>query len=465
MFKKLICFFIPVVIFLLPHSLIPINNYTESEHRVFSIFIFAILAWVLEPIPIFATSILIIFLELILVSDKGLSFLKLGFDDGVVLSYKEIFATFSSPIILLFLGGFFLSIAAIKVRLDINLARVLLKPFGSEPRRILLGLMLITALFSMFMSNTATAAMMLAILSPILKLMDENDMGKVAFALAIPFAANIGGIGTPIGTPPNAVVQKYLTGEFEISFGEWMLFGVPFVLLLIPICWLVILKFYPIKTESIQINLRGKFLKTKQANIVYFTYLLTIFLWLLGGKVHGMSSHVVAMFPVAIFCATKVITTEDLKKINWDVLWLVSGGIALGMGLEKTNLSRNLIETIPFSSMSPFLLISIASVVALLMSTFMSNTATANLLLPIMAVMATQIPSLKEFGDVTYVLIPITFACSLAMAMPISTPPNALGFATGLIETQDLVKVGVFMGLIGLFVTLAITFYVAYLLQ
>ncbi|MFR2949332.1 MAG: SLC13 family permease, partial [Akkermansia muciniphila] len=137
---------------------------------------------------------------------------------------KSTMATFADPIIMLFLGGFFLAAAATKYRLDMNLAKVLLKPFGTNPKFVLLGLMSVTALFSMFMSNTATAAMMLAILTPVLALFTPEDKGRAAFALAIPIAANLGGIGTPIGTPPNAIALKALQGMgLDVSFGKWLM--------------------------------------------------------------------------------------------------------------------------------------------------------------------------------------------------------------------------------------------------
>lgn len=132
-----------------------------------------------------------------------------------------------------------------------NLAKVLLKPFGTNPKFVLLGLMSVTALFSMFMSNTATAAMMLAILTPVLALFTPEDKGRAAFALAIPIAANLGGIGTPIGTPPNAIALKALQGMgLDVSFGKWLMFGIPFVIVMILIAWLLLLWLFPISQRN-----------------------------------------------------------------------------------------------------------------------------------------------------------------------------------------------------------------------
>ena len=255
--------------------------------------------------------------------------------------------TFASPIIILFLGGFFLAMAATKYRLDQNLARVLLTPFGQNPKHVMLGVMIITALFSMFMSNTATTAMMLSILTPVLALMEGNDKGKIGLLLSVPLAANIGGIGTPIGTPPNAVALKYLSGQNHIGFGEWMSFAVPFVIILMAIAWLTLILTYPAGTKSIKLEVKGRFLKTNKAYVVYSVFIITILLWLTD-FVHGMNAYVVSMIPVTIFSMTGIITKSDLQKISWDVLWLVSGGIALGFALDQSGLAARVIGSINF---------------------------------------------------------------------------------------------------------------------
>lgn len=430
----------------------PLQGITVVEQRVLALFFFAAMMWVLEPIPVYATSVLIIMLELLMVSDKSLVIFQGSADDpsfGTVLTYQSIFGTFSSPIILLFLGGFFLAMATTKYRLDLNLARVLLAPFGNKPSIILLGLMIITALFSMFMSNTASTAMMFAILTPVLGAFDQNDRGRNAFILAIPFAANVGGLGTPIGTPPNAIALKYLTGDNSISFGTWMAFGVPFVIVMLSIVWALLLFMFPPQAKKIDINIESKFLTNWRAIVLYVTFASTVVLWLLGG-IHGMNSYVVAMIPVAVFSVTQVITKDDLKRISWDVLWLVSGGIALGLAMEKSGLSQSLINSIPFESMSPFLIILIATSVTLTMATFMSHTATANLLMPIVAALGTSLSSLEPLGGGVMLIIGVAFSASLAMSLPISTPPNAIAYASGLLESKNMLKAGIIIGIIGL---------------
>ncbi|PSV32467.1 DASS family sodium-coupled anion symporter [Photobacterium sp. GB-72] len=449
--RYIIPILLPLIILLLPASAFPIEGLTVIQQRVIAIFLLAALCWVLEPIPIYATSVVIIVLELLLLSNKGLYLFRIDHGQphfGELLDYNAIMATFASPIIMLFLGGFFLAMAATKYRLDVNLARVLLKPFGHQPKYVMFGLMLITATFSMFMSNTATTAMMLSILAPVIALFGAKDPGKIAFALCVPVAANIGGIGTPIGTPPNAIALKYLSEDNMITFGEWMFFGVPFVAVLLVFSWFLINAIYPAKQDQIELTIQGKFLKTPKAITVYITFALTIVLWLMG-SVHGMNSYTVALIPVAIFSLTGIINKEDLKKISWDVLWLVSGGIALGLALDKTGLAQLVVNSIPFDSFSPYLVLVGAAMLCLVMANFMSHTATANLLMPIMAALGMSMSSLVPLGGEVTLILVVTFAASLGMSLPISTPPNALAHATGHVESNQMAKVGGIIGVVG----------------
>lgn len=451
----------PLLVVLLPAEWLLINGLTLIEHRIVAIFVMATLLWVLEPIPVWSTSILIIGLELFTVSDKALFVFRPAFSAGsrfgTPLGYKTILAAFSSPIIMLFLGGFFLALVARKYRLDLNLARVIMKPFGSRPRYVLLGLMVITAVFSMFMSNTATAAMMMALLTPVLAAFDRDDPGKVAIVLGIPFAANIGGIGTPIGTPPNAIAMKYLTGSDAIDFGMWMLFAIPFVILMLIFVWQLLLTLYPVRTRKITLAIDGKFLKNWKAVTVYCTFALTILLWLTG-RWHGMNSYVVAMVPVVVFSVTGIVTAQDLKTLSWDVLWLVAGGIALGMALDQSGLSIHLIRSIPFDLFPGWLIVVLASLTAIFMSSFISNTATANLLLPVMAALGANVGVLQAMGGGRTIIVAVAFACSLAMALPISTPPNAIAHASGMVDSRQMVRPGLIVGAAGLLLAFLMLF-------
>lgn len=440
----------------------PMGILNPLEIRVIGVFVMAALFWILQPFPIWSTSMLVIVLMIVTMSDSSLSPFRV---DGVtMISHKSIMATFANPIIMLFLGGFFLAAAATKYKMDLNLARVLLKPFGKNPKFVLLGLMLITAVFSMFMSNTATAAMMLAILAPVLKLFDEDDRGKAAFALAIPLGANIGGMGTPIGTPPNAIALGALNDAIArgdlvanpVSFGQWMAFGIPYVIVLMVIAWLLLLKIYPIKMKEMVLKIEGagKFDTSPKAIIVYITFVVCVVLWVTGKGVHGINDNAIAMIPMAVFALTGVITKKDLNAMSWDVLWLVAGGFALGVGLNATGLAAHLIKTIPFASWSPFALMIGCGIICLFMANFMSHTSTATLLVPILCAVGIACQdNLVGLGGVTALLVSVAFASSLGMSLPISTPPNALAHATGYTDTNGMAKTGIVMGLGGLVVS------------
>ncbi len=436
-----------------------INGLSVVEQRVIAIFIFAALMWITEAVPIWTTSVLVIVIMLLSVSDSSFSFLRGENIEGArafgtLIKHKSIMATFADPIIMLFMGGFFLAIAAGKCGLDKNLARILFKPFGTKSQTVLLGLMFVTAIFSMFMSNTATTAMMFAVMAPLLKPMENSGRGRSALVLAIPIAANIGGIGTPIGTPPNAIALKYLNDpegmNLAIGFGQWMSVMVPFVIIMMFAAWFLLKKLFPFKRKVLELNFDGRFERTPQAYIVYITFAVTVLLWMFD-KFTGISSNVVAMIPMAIFSVTGVVNKDDLKMISWDVLWLVAGGFALGVGLQGSGLAKHLIDSIPFDTWSPVVVIIGAGLLCYAMSTFMSHTATMALLVPVLAAVATGMTeTLAPFGGVSTLLIGVAIAASFAMALPISTPPNAIAHSAGLTTQKEMALVGLIVGGVGL---------------
>ncbi|MGD8119073.1 SLC13 family permease [Vibrio sp. TRT 29B02] len=455
--KLLVSFGLPIAVLFMPIDWIPIDDLTLIQHRLLAIFLLAALLWVLEPVPVFATSILIIALELVMISDKGLHLFRtppIGHDLGELMNYTDIFSAFSSPIIILFMGGFALAIAASKYELDNNLARVLLKPFGHQPKFIMLGLMLITAIFSMFMSNTATTVMMLALLGPIVASAPKGDLGIKALVLCIPIAANTGGIATPIGTPPNAIALQYLTGENSIDFLSWMMMGLPFVIVQLTIAWFLLQKLFPSSQQTMKLKLDGQFQKNWRAIVVYATFATTILLWMTT-KIHGMNTYVVSIIPLAVFTLTGIMGKAELKLINWDVLWLVAGGIAIGIGLDKTGLASALAHAVDYESLSPIAVVLTMSLICWLMANFMSNTATANLLMPIAAAIGASMESLASVGGLQALLVVVAFSASLGMILPVSTPPNSLAYSTGLIESKDMAKTGLIIGVIGLSIVYA----------
>ncbi len=454
--KLTIATLIGLILWNLPSSVFGIEGMTVVEQRVVSVFCFATLMWIMEAIPSWTTSVAIIVILLFACSDSSLAWL-VDYEPeqmGTLISYKRIMACFADPIIMLFIGGFILAIAATKTGLDTMLAKVMLKPFGTKSENVLLGFILVTGFFSMFLSNTATAAMMLTFLAPVLKTLPADGKGKIGLALAIPIGANIGGIGTPIGTPPNAIALKFLNDpeglNMNIGFGQWMEFMFPLAIVLLLISWFLLKTLFPFKQKTIVLEIEGEAKKDWRSIVVYVTFAITILLWMFD-KLTGVNSNVVAMLPVGVFCMCGVITRTDLEEINWSVLWMVAGGFALGVALQDTGLAEHLIATIPFATWSPVLMIIGSGVLCYAMANFISHTATANLLIPILALAGmSAATTLAPFGGVSTLLIGVALGSSLAMILPISTPPNALAHATGLIEQKYMMRVGIIMGIVGL---------------
>ena len=442
---------VSIVLFAMPTEWFGIEGLTVVQQRTIALFVFAAFMWILEVVPAWATSIITMVLLIFTVSNGQFAFLRTGENLGTLVSYKDFMAQFASPTIMLFMGGFVLAIAATKVGLDVVLAKVLLAPFGKNPKTVLLGILLVVAVFSMFMSNTATAAMMLAFLAPVLKNLPADGKGRIGLALAIPIGANIGGIGTPIGTPPNVIALGYLKENLgiEIGFGEWCLRMVPFVIVMLLIAWFFLLLFFPFKAKEIKLEINADRKKDFHFWVVAATFVITIVLWLIPEKITGLNSNEVALIPFAIFVATGVFSKNDFKEINWDVLWMVAGGLALGTALMKTGIAQVLVDTIPFASMPALVVIIVSGIVGYAIANFLSHTSAANLLLPILATVATAV-DLSAFGGSAALLIGLAISTSVAMILPISTPPNAIASSTGLVETKDMAKMGVIMGLVGL---------------
>ena len=446
-----------LVLWNLPADCFGIADLTVTGQRLIAIFCFATLMWVLEAIPAWTTSVLVVVLLLLTVSDSSLWFFSRGSETqalGQLVKYKSILHCFADPIIMLFIGGFILAIAATKSGLDVLLAKVMLRPFGTKSNRVLLGFILVTALFSMFISNTATAAMMLTFLTPVLKALPVDGKGRIGLAMAIPVAANVGGMGTPIGTPPNAIALKYLNDpeglNLNIGFGEWMAFMVPYTVLILFIAWFVLLRLFPFKQKTIELKIEGEPQKGWRTVVVYVTFAVTVLLWMFD-KFTGVNANVVAMIPVAVFCATGVITKRDLEEINWSVLWMVAGGFALGAALNESGLAEQMIASIPFGEWSPVMMIVGSGLLCWGMANFISHTATAALLVPILAIAGISMrDTLAPLGGVETLLIGVALSSSLAMILPISTPPNALAHATGMVSQKAMEKVGIIMGIIGL---------------
>ena len=446
---------IAIVAFLwfVPSTFFGIDGLTVIQQRTIALFAFAALMWMFEIIPAWATSVSTVVLLLLAISNKGFTNPEMG----ELVNFKEIMAAFADPTIMLFLGGFVLAIMASKVGLDVYLARILLKPFGTKPQMVLLGFLVLISVMSMFMSNTATAAMMLAFLAPVLKTLPESGGGRVSLAMSIPIAANIGGLGTPIGTPPNAIAIGQLAKDgIEIGFGEWMLRMVPVVIIMILFAWVLLMLLFPFKVKKIEITIDGDVKRDWKFWTVTVTFLVTILLWMTGEITH-LNSNIVALIPFAVFAVLGIFTRDDFAKVDWHVLWMVAGGFALGTAMNKTGLAAALVEAIPFSTWSPLVVLIVAGLVGWLLSNFIANSSAANLLVPILATVAIAMKdTLAVYGGVTTLLVCVAASTSFAMLFPISTPPNAIASSTGLIKTHDMTKVGLIVGILGIALSYAV---------
>lgn len=441
--------------------------FTLTQQRVIAIFVFTALMWILEVIPTWTTSVVAIVSILLTTSNKGLGFLITKENVGALTNYKDVMAAFADPVIMLFLGGFVLAFAATKVGLDVQLAKVMLKPFGKNPKFVLLGVLLVIGIFSMFMSNTATAAMMLTFLTPVLATLPKDGGGRISLALAIPIAANIGGMGTPIGTPPNGIALGALQeAGYNITFAGWMLRMVPFVFLMLFIAWILLQKLYPFKAKSIELKIEGAPVKVTpfQKYVVWVTFALTIILWV-GEGLFKVNSNIVAMIPFAVFSATGILKARHLEHINWAVLWMVAGGFALGTALNQTGLATKLVEIIPFSSWNALVVMLVGGFICYFLSNFISNSAASNLVVPILIVVGKAMagnPAFEGMGGVPAMIIGIAISASIAMCLPVSTPPNALAASTGMITTKQMATVGIVMGVVGFVLGYAMLIFIGF---
>ncbi|MBR4822490.1 MAG: SLC13/DASS family transporter [Bacteroidales bacterium] len=453
---------IVLVLWFLPTESFGMEGLTRIQQRIIAIFVYATLMWVMELVPAWATSVSIMVLLLLFASDSGIRWICNPEIVGQLLSHKQVMASFADPVIMLFIGGFVLAIATTKTGLDVHLARVLLTPFGKKSENILLGFMLVTALFSMFISNTATTAMMLTFLAPVFKQLPEAGKGRIAMALSVPIAANLGGMGTPIGTPPNTIAMKYLNDpeglNMGLGFGQWMLFMVPLVIVLILIAWIILTKLFPFSQKTIELKIEGEMKRGRSTTLVIVTLIVTILLWMMD-NLTGINPNTVALIPFAVFAMAGIITKYDLEEINWSVIWMVAGGFALGYAMNGSGLASLVVRAIPFGDFSPLLIVILSGLLCYGLSNLISHSATAALLMPILVVVCTAMgDKLGDIGGTSTLLIGVAIASSSAMILPISTPPNALAYATNLVQQKDMIKMGIIVGIISVVLGYAVLF-------
>lgn len=413
-----------------------------------SILLIAAILWISEAIPLFVTSFVILVLCLLWLTKE----LKIT---GVEVSSSAFTSPFFSQIILLFLGGFVISSVMHKHHLDEQAARWIIHRTGNSIPTLIAGLMAVTAILSMFLSNTATTAMMIALCLPILQGLPAGDKYRKAILLAIPFAANIGGLGTPIGTPPNAIAIQYMENIGQApGFAKWMLMAIPLVVIMLVILWALLMWFYRGNTHSISIpKATGTPDRlTLDRVVIILVILLTVVGWMTE-DLHHYDLGTISLIPLIVFFGLKMLDIKDLRSLSWDVLLIMGGGLCLGVAMSRSGLATWFVSQLPSGTLSLITLTLALGVAACAMSTLMSHTAASNLIMPIVVGLAADGNSGLAADGVGSILMTVAFSCSLAMALPISTPPNAIAFSSGELAVKDMLKTGLLVTTIGLILT------------
>lgn len=408
---------------------------------------FSISLWITEAIPPFAVGILIVGFLVFSLGQPGL--------DADSIDVSQFVNTWSDSVIWLLLGGFFLAQGMRKTGLDQEVFKLAIKRFGDNPTRMLLVLMLATGLTSMVMSNTATTAMMLAALMPLIKSQGETSGFAKALLLGIPTAASIGGMGTIIGSPPNAIavdmINHLKTISFKIGFLEWMILGLPIALILILIFYLFLIRKYEIP-DSVDLSTLENDPENEVLNVTYMqnwsrrrlmwiVLAVTVLLWLTGGF-HPIPMAAVSAIPILVLTMLNIIGAEDVRALPWDSLMLVAGGLSLGLAIQETGLMEYFLlllenNTLPYS----MLILSFAGI-TIISSNIMSNTAAAAILIPAAALWGDSINPL-----VLPLIIGLSASC--ALFLPVSTPPNAIAYSSGLIKQEEFRMGGIVIRMIG----------------
>jgi sodium-dependent dicarboxylate transporter 2/3/5 len=440
--------------FIIALSISFIPEYPISKEANYTMFIllFAAGLWISEAIPAFAVSLLVVALEIIL-----LGFNDFNFSSGSN-EWKYYLSPWSSPLIFLFLAGFIMALAASKIKLDVWLAKKVLFLVGENPRNIMVGILFITFFLSMFISNTATAAMMLTLVLPLVNSLKDTNQFKKALLLAIVIAANLGGMGTIIGTPPNAIAVGAL-GENAPSFLGWMLIALPPALITLVILSFIIYKLYPSNELFIDLNSvryvehyddstkdfsKEPMIVSWKKKITVVLFITTVLLWLTT-PLHHIPIAVISFLPIIGFTLFGIIDGDDINKIRWDVIILIVGGLSLGLAVTNTGLDKYIATLIPIDGYSALIVMFIFSYIIVIISNFMSNTAATNIMLPIVIALAVSISQ-----EATLPLtLTVALCASLAMCLPVSTPPNAVVYSAKVLGSREFLLVGIIGGLIG----------------
>jgi sodium-dependent dicarboxylate transporter 2/3/5 len=420
--KKLLFTILAFVLFALI-VFIHVPGLTVPQNYTLAIFVLAAALWITEPIPLYVTSLLILFLAGVILPRCM---------EGV--NFESFTSSFFSPVLLLFMGGFAIATMITAYRLDDRIAKIIVQKTSGKPLLFLISIASVTAFLSMWMSNTAATALMLAVPLPILRKLDVDDKFKKAVVLSVPFGASIGGIGTPVGSPPNALALSQLKNiGLDISFGKWMVAGLPVMIITMAFMIFLLYKMFPGKAKVLpEIDIKVDRLTRKQI-IAIAVVLITVALWLTS-PIHKLSSYQVALLPVIFLFGSGMLKRDHFQQLGWNVLVLIAGGTVLGFAISKTGLDVWLINKLGLEAVSATLALVIAAFFTGLLSNFMSNTSTAAIVLPIILGLSA--------GNTSLSAIAIAIAASSAMMLPVSTPPNAIAYGSDMIKIKDMLKAG-----------------------
>jgi len=437
--KSVIYFLLSFVVAFILTLFLKESSFTTTQVYVLFLLFFAMGLWFTEAVPPFAVSIFIIAYLVFMLGNKNLNPLSENIEKYVT--------TFSSSIIWLMLGGFFLAAAMTKTKLDEALFRFTLRISGTSPRRLLIGLMSTTMIASMLMSNTAATAMVIASLMPLLNALGNKSGLAKALLLGVPIAATTGGMGTIIGSPPNLIAVGALENiGINVSFLDWMIYGLPIAVVLTAISCIVLIRLFIKDNTPISIN----FLQDQQTArsrveqiqrvVVLIIIIVTVLLWLTT-TIHGIKVGAVSAVPLVFLTLTGVLKSKDVQGLPWDTLLLVAGGLSLGMALQNSGLLEHYAQLIRNIKVHYIIIILMLAYMTMAFSNVMSNTATSTVLIPLgIAILS---------GFEMQIAIIIGLAASTALLLPVSTPPNAIAYSTGMLKISDFRIGGLLVGLLG----------------
>lgn len=458
------------LLFLAMQFFSPPAGMSESAYSLLSITLWMALWWVTESVPIAITALLPIIL----------------FPMTGAVDLQTTTASYGHKYIFLYMGGFMLAIAIEKWNLHKRIALNIIKIIGTNISKIILGFMVATAFLSMWISNTATAVMMLPIAMSIVAQLQDNPnteknenliFGK-ALMLSIAYSASIGGMATLIGTPPNLVFAGYVeeTYGIEITFLQWFKFGVPIAIPLLVIAWLYLTKFafkfkqkeFPGGKEEINRLLVLIGPMKREEKLVSSIFVLTAFCWItrsfilqeffpfIDDTIIAMTAGILLFVVPASDFKKRLITWEDAVKLPWGIILLFGGGMALAAGFQITGLASWLgAQMSVFQGLSLLLLVFVIITLVNFFTEFTSNLATTAMLLPILAPIAISL-NINPY----MLMVACTIAASCAFMMPVATPPNAVVFGSGYLRIPDMIKSGIWMNIISiLFLTLMVYYF------